>query len=68
LIKDLTDFWKKGKISIETKRDMLERLIPASEIDLFTQCSLVIEAVNENMEIKTNIFSKLDEIWGVVRY
>lgn len=53
---------EKGKITLETKKDMLEKLIPSNEIDNFKQCSLVIEAVSENMENKKNIFTKLDEI------
>lgn len=62
IIKNLDRSLEKGKISLETKKDILGKLIPSKEIQLFNECSLVIEAVSENMEIKMNIFNKLDEI------
>lgn len=55
---------EKGKISLETKRDALANLVYSKEIEVLNECSLIIEAVSENMEIKKNIFKKLDEICG----
>lgn len=55
---------EKGKITQETRRDISGKLIPAGEMQLFNECSLVIEAASENMEMKMNIFRKLDKICG----
>jgi 3-hydroxybutyryl-CoA dehydrogenase len=53
---------EKGKISIETKRDALGNLIASKKAEFMNECSLIIEAVSENMEIKVEIFKKFDEI------
>ena len=64
IIKNLDINLEKGKISIENKNDILDRLVPSEEIETFNECSLVIEAVSENLEIKKNIIKQLDEICG----
>jgi 3-hydroxybutyryl-CoA dehydrogenase len=64
IIKNIDRSLEKGKISIETKRDALRNLITSKEIELLNECSLIIEAVSENMEIKKNFFKKLDDICG----
>ena len=53
---------EKGTITPETKRSILKNLIPTSDLNLFDKCSLVIEAISENMEMKLDLFKKLDEI------
>lgn len=53
---------EKGTITPETKRSILENLIPTSDLNLFDKCSLVIEAISENMEMKLDLFKKLDKI------
>ena len=55
---------EKGKISIETKNNILSRLIPSEKLELFKECSLIIEAVSEDLEIKKNLIKRLDEICG----
>ena len=55
---------EKGKISIETKNNILSRIIPSEKLELFKECSLIIEAVSEDLEIKKNLIKKLDEICG----
>ena len=62
--KNLDRSLEKGKISIETKKDALVNLKASKEIEVLNECSLIIEAVSENIEIKKNIFKKLDEICG----
>ncbi len=37
-------------------------LTPTLEFDALGECDLVIEAVHENMEVKKEIFARLDEI------
>jgi 3-hydroxybutyryl-CoA dehydrogenase len=60
--KNLDRSVEKGKISPETKKEILTKLTTSKELELFNKCSVVIEAVSENMETKTDIFKKLDEI------
>jgi 3-hydroxybutyryl-CoA dehydrogenase len=55
---------EKGRISPETRRNISGNLIPSEEMQIFNECSLVIEAVSENMETKIDIFRKLDTICG----
>lgn len=55
---------EKGKISLETKNFALANLVCSKEIEALKNCTLIIEAVSENMEIKKNLFKKLDEICG----
>jgi 3-hydroxybutyryl-CoA dehydrogenase len=62
--KNLDRSLEKGRINIETKADILSKLMPSRDMELFNDCSLVIEAVNENMQIKTDIIRKLGEICG----
>lgn len=53
---------EKERITEEEKSASLDRLKAAPTIDEAKNCDLVIEAVVENMDVKTEIFSKLDEI------
>lgn len=52
----------KGKIGEADKERILSLIIPVQEQDAAVDCDLVIEAAVENMEIKKNIFGRLDEI------
>jgi len=53
---------KKGKISEEDKQDILRRITFTSDVRTAVEdADLVIEAVPENLELKTAIFRKLDE-------
>ncbi len=58
LTKDVT----KGKIREEKKADILKNLIPTTDLQDASECDLVVEAIVENMQIKNQIFKKLDEI------
>jgi 3-hydroxybutyryl-CoA dehydrogenase len=64
IYKNLDKRLEKGKISLETKKDALANLVHSSEIEALNKCSIIIEAISENMEIKKNLFKKLDEICG----
>mgnify|MGYP002266465751 CR=1 FL=1 len=60
--KNLDGAVKRGKIS-EPKRDAaLARLAPSTDMQTLRDVDLVIEAVFENMEVKKQIFAKLDAI------
>ncbi|MFC1534523.1 3-hydroxyacyl-CoA dehydrogenase family protein [Thermodesulfobacteriota bacterium] len=60
--KVLTRDVEKGKKSQEEKEDALKRIQGTLSLDDFSGCDLVIEAVPEVMELKKEIFEKLDKI------
>ncbi len=53
---------KKEIITEEAKNEALERIRKSTDINAASDSFLVIEAVFENEEVKTEIFKKLDEI------
>lgn len=53
---------EKGKMEESEKARILGNLIPSTDQKDAADCDLVVEAVIENMEIKTKIFKNLDEI------
>ena len=53
---------EKGRMTEDERLASLARLTKATSIDLASQVDLVVEAVIENMAVKTEIFKKLDEI------
>lgn len=52
----------KGKITEEQKAGTLANLIPSCDQKDAADCDLVVEAIVENMEIKSKVFKNLDEI------
>jgi 3-hydroxybutyryl-CoA dehydrogenase len=52
----------KGRITDTEKIDTLNRLTPSTSLQDAKNCDLVIEAVIENMDVKTSVFKQLDEI------
>ena len=53
---------KKELITTEQKEQTLKRIETASQLEFKNNPGLVIEAVNENLELKKEIFKKLDTI------
>jgi 3-hydroxybutyryl-CoA dehydrogenase len=53
---------EKGKISEQDKTTALGRIKGTTNINDFSDCDLVIEAVTENMDVKKKIFAELDKI------
>lgn len=53
---------EKGKISAEQKDAVLGRIVPTTGVDSFADADLVIEAIIENLEMKKEAFSKLDQV------
>ncbi len=53
---------KKEKITLKDKEDILKRLDTCVEIDGLKECDIVIEAIVEDMELKKELFKKLDEV------
>ncbi|WP_100009858.1 3-hydroxybutyryl-CoA dehydrogenase [Lentibacillus sediminis] len=50
----------KERITEAEKKETLERLTPTSELRDVSNCDFVIEAVVENIDVKTRVFSDLD--------
>ncbi|SET23124.1 3-hydroxybutyryl-CoA dehydrogenase [Salinibacillus kushneri] len=60
--KSLNRSVKKERISQQDKTDTLERLSTTTKLSDAFDCDLVIEAVVENMDVKTKVFGELDKI------
>ncbi|MFC7371572.1 3-hydroxybutyryl-CoA dehydrogenase [Fictibacillus iocasae] len=59
--KNLSRQVEKGRMAEDEKTAVLERLTSSTELKNAEKCDLIIEAVVENMEVKTNLFKILDE-------
>jgi len=57
----LTKGMEKGKISQKEKDSALDRLDGTSRYRDFSDCDLVIEAINEDIEIKKSVFAEIDK-------
>jgi 3-hydroxyacyl-CoA dehydrogenase len=53
---------KKGRLTMEAVERNMALLTPSLSLDDLADCDLVIEAVFENMDIKRDIFARLDRI------
>ena len=58
----LSKLVSKGKMTEETKEDILSRISGTTDMNLSADCDLVVEAAIENMKIKKEIFAELDKI------
>ena len=61
LEKTLTKLVDKQKISAEKMAEILTNISIATELKDFKDCELVIEAIIENKEIKTKVFTELEK-------
>ena len=52
----------KGRFKPEQVDQMMDLITPALELEALADCDLIIEAVYENMDVKKEIFGKLDKI------
>jgi 3-hydroxybutyryl-CoA dehydrogenase len=60
--KNLARNVEKGKLSEAEQEEILSRLVPSTKLEDAGEADFVIEAVTENMQVKTEIFTRLDEI------
>jgi 3-hydroxyacyl-CoA dehydrogenase len=58
----IQSYVKRGRISEENAKRMIKSLKPTQRFEDLSTCSLVVEAVIENMKIKKKIFSSLNKI------
>ncbi len=52
---------EKGRMSEQEQNDTISRLSTTTSLQDSNDCDLVIEAVVENMDVKTKVFSELDQ-------
>ncbi len=52
----------KGRFTTEKVEAMMAALTPTLSLDVFAVCDLIIEAVYESMDVKKEVFGKLDAI------
>ncbi|MBM7585222.1 3-hydroxybutyryl-CoA dehydrogenase [Bacillus pakistanensis] len=62
ITKNLSRSVEKGRMAEDEKETVLRRLTKSTDLQDAKEVDIVIEAAVENMEIKTKIFSQLDEI------
>lgn len=55
---------ERGKLTTEREQQILGRLSSSLKLEDFEGCSLIIEAVPEKLELKRDVFKKLDAICG----
>jgi 3-hydroxybutyryl-CoA dehydrogenase len=55
---------ERGKLTTEQEDEITARLSSSLKLDDFAGCSLIIEAVPEKLELKREIFKKLDAVCG----
>lgn len=60
--KSLSRLVAKEKMTEEAKEEILSRITGTVEMEMASDCDLVVEAAIENMEIKKQIFAQLSEI------
>lgn len=51
---------EKGKLDAATRTAILERITPVDELEALASCDVVIEAATENVELKKQLFTRLD--------
>ena len=52
----------KGRLTVEQKQETLGRIRGTSRLEDLAECDFVVEAVVENLDVKTDLFRKLDRI------
>ena len=60
--RNLSKSVEKGKLSEESKKEIMSRLLPAPNIADFSDRQLVVEAALEKIQVKSEVFKKLAEI------
>ncbi len=62
ITKNLSRNVEKGKLTEDEKQAILSRIRPSVDLADGSAADFVVEAVTENMAVKTTIFQKLDEV------
>ncbi|WP_137992381.1 3-hydroxyacyl-CoA dehydrogenase family protein [Streptomyces vilmorinianum] len=62
IAKSLARSVDKGRMSGEARDETLARITPAGSLDAFAEVDLAVEAVAEDLQIKQELFGRLDKI------
>ncbi|MEU7026264.1 3-hydroxybutyryl-CoA dehydrogenase [Streptomyces sp. NPDC046275] len=62
IAKNLARSVDKGRMTGEARDETLARIVPAGSLDAFAEVDLAVEAVAEDLEIKQELFARLDKI------
>jgi 3-hydroxybutyryl-CoA dehydrogenase len=62
ITKSLDKFVEKQKLALAERDAILGRITPTTNVGDLKDCDLVIEAIVENVDIKTTLFRQLDEL------
>ncbi len=60
--KNLSRAVEKGKMTEDEKKTVLERIKGTDKLDDFKDADFIVEAATENVQLKLDLFKKLDEI------
>ncbi len=60
--KSLDKFVEKQKLSTQERDRILSRIKPTTDVNDMKDCNLVIEAIVENVQVKTQLFQQLDDL------
>ena len=60
--KNLDRSVSKGKMSVDEKSAIMGRIKPSIDLEDFRNADFVVEAIIENLDLKKQVFQKLDEI------
>lgn len=60
IAKGLNKLVEKGKLEAPQAAEILKRITPVGEFSALATCEVVIEAATENVELKKQLFAKLD--------
>ena len=60
--KILTRDVEKGRKTEEEKQEILSRITPTDKIEDLAGCDIIIEAMSENYELKSNMYKQLDAV------
>jgi 3-hydroxybutyryl-CoA dehydrogenase len=52
----------KGKMTAESKQEVLNRIRPTTDVSSLSDADIVIEAIIESLDAKTSLFRKFDEV------
>ena len=62
LSKVLSRLVEKEKITLEKSQEIVGNIQSSTDLNDFKSCDIIIEAIVENIDIKTKVFSQLEEI------
>ena len=52
----------KNRLSVEEKEQIVSRIVPQTELDALSECDFVVEAINEDLAVKSDLFRQLDKL------